>query len=417
MRIIFLNRYFHPDHSATSQMLSDLAFALARSGVDVHVVASRQRYDNARAALPALECIDEVAIHRVPSSRFGRDGLAGRALDYLTFYAFAAWRLWRLARKGDIVVAKTDPPLVSIVAAPIAAARGARFVNWVQDLFPEVAQAAGVIGAPGRLFLPLLRRLRNRALRAAETNVVLGECMAEQLRNQGIPHHKVSVIANWQDGALVRPVAHGDNPLRRAWGLEGEFVVGYSGNLGRVHEFATVLDAMALLQGRTVAVRAGGSGVRVRFLFIGGGAQQRVLRDEIAARGLRDVALRPYQPRNELSQSLSAADVHLVTLRPEFEGMLVPSKFYGIAAAGRPAIFIGDPNGEMARVIARAGCGGSVRQGDGAGLAEAILKLAGDPAICAEMAAAARRIFDAEYDKPIAVARWQSLLAKIGPQA
>lgn len=417
MRIIFLNRYFHPDHSATSQMLSDLAFALARSGVDVRVVASRQRYDDARAALPALECVDRVAIHRVPSSRFGRDGLTGRTLDYLTFYAFAAWRLWRLARKGDIVVAKTDPPLVSIVAAPIAAARRARFVNWVQDLFPEVAQAAGVVTAPGMLFLPLLRRLRNRALRAAEMNVVLGECMAEQLRNQGIPHQKVRVIANWQDGALVRPVAHGDNPLRRAWGLEGEFVVGYSGNLGRAHELATVLDAMALLQGRTVKVRAGGSGVRVRFLFIGGGAQHHVLRDEIAARGLRNVTLRPYQPRNELSQSLSVADVHLVTLRPEFEGIIVPSKFYGIAAAGRPAIFIGDPNGEMARVIARAGCGGSVRQGDGAGLAEAILQLAGDPANYAEMAAAARRMFDAEYDKPIAVARWQSLLGEIGPQA
>ncbi|MFZ1103733.1 MAG: hypothetical protein WAN86_12980 [Hyphomicrobiaceae bacterium] len=96
------------------------------------------------------------------------------------------------------------------------------------------------------------------------------------------------------------------------------------------------------------------------------------------------MALRPYQPRNELS----VADIHPITLRPEFEGMVVPSKFYGIAAAGWPAIFIGDPNGEMTRVIARAGCGESVRQGDGAGHAEAMLQLASNPADCREVAAA-----------------------------
>jgi colanic acid biosynthesis glycosyl transferase WcaI len=267
-----------------------------------------------------------------------------------------------------------------------------------------------VITAPAMLFLPLLRRLRNRALRAAAMNVVLSECMAEQLRNQGIPHHKVRVIANWQDGALVRPVAHGDNPLRRAWGLEGEFVVTYSGNLGRVHELATVLDAMALLQGRTVEVRAGGAGVRVRFLFIGGGAQQRVLRDEIAARGLRNVALRPYQPRSELSQSLSVADVHLVTLRPEFEGMIVPSKFYGIAAAGRPTLFVGDPDGEIARMIAAHGCGVSVPCGDGVALAAAIEALARDPARCEAMGRRARNMLEAYFDKPIAIAQWGEVL-------
>jgi glycosyltransferase involved in cell wall biosynthesis len=416
MRIVFLNRYFHPDHSATSQMLSDLAFGLAERGLNVYVVTSRHRYGDARAGLPGVERIGGVAVHRVASSRFGRARLAGRTLDYLTFYLAAAWRLWRLARKGDIVVAKTDPPLVSVVAAPIARLRRARLVNWVQDLFPEVAQAAGVMGTPGRLLLALLRRLRNRALRAAETNVVLGERMAEHLCRQGIERHRIRIIANWQDGALVRPVAHHENPLRRAWGLEGRFVVGYSGNLGRVHELATVLDAMTLLQAQTAmaGATAGGAaasaGAEVRFLFIGGGALEPVLRAEIAARGLGNAVLLPYQPRNALPHSLSAADVHLVTLRPEFEGLIVPSKVYGIAAAGRPALFVGDAGGEIARLIAAHACGVCVPCGDGVALAAAIEALSRDPAHCEAMGRRAREMLEAHFDKPIAIARWVAAL-------
>jgi glycosyltransferase involved in cell wall biosynthesis len=302
-----------------------------------------------------------------------------------------AWRLWRLARKGGIVVAKTDPPLVSVVAAPIATLRRARFVNWVQDPFPEVAHVAGVMGAPGKLLLELLRRLRNRALRAAEANVVVGKRMAEHLCKQGIPQDRTRIIANWQDGVLVRPVAHSENPLRRAWGLEGKFVVGYSGNLGRVHELATLLDAMTLLQAQAVMGSAVADvGVEVRCLFIGGGALERVLRDEIAARRLNNVVLLPYQSRNELSHSLSVADVHLVTLRPEFEGLIVPSKFFDIAAAGRPTLFVGDLDGEIARLIAAHECSVSVPCGNGVALAATIEALSRDPVRCAAMGRRAR---------------------------
>src|SRR5512140_1118252 len=163
MRIIFLNRYFYPDHSATSQMLSDLAFFLAGAGHEVCVVTSRQRYDDAGAVLPARERIDGVEVHRVRTTRFGRDNLVGRAADYATFYLAAGWRLWRIARVGDVVVAKTDPPLISVVASVVARWRRAPLVNWVQDVFPEVAEALGVRALKGPQ-AALLRWLRNRAL-------------------------------------------------------------------------------------------------------------------------------------------------------------------------------------------------------------------------------------------------------------
>ena len=136
MRVIFVNRFFHPDHSATSQLLSDLAFALAEAGLAVSVIASRQLYDDAARRLPARETVAGVCVRRVPSSRVGRRHLVGRALDYLSFYVSAAWCLWRCVRPGDVVIAKTDPPMLSALAVPIARRNGAHAVNWLQDIFP-----------------------------------------------------------------------------------------------------------------------------------------------------------------------------------------------------------------------------------------------------------------------------------------
>jgi glycosyltransferase involved in cell wall biosynthesis len=121
----------------------------------------------------------------------------------------------------------------------------------------------------------------------------------------------------------------------------------------------------------------------------------------------------PYQPRERLGESLSAADVHLVSLRPELEGLIVPSKFYGICAAGRPTIFVGDANGEIAGLVARHECGRTVAVGDAAGLARTILDLAADPDLCRRMGQCARPAFDAEFDKSIAVARWEKLLLDV----
>src|SRR6185369_7427309 len=121
VKLIFANRYFYPDISATSQLLSDLAFRLARQGREVHVVASRQRYGDADADLPASEVREGLHIHRVWTSSFGRAFLPGRVLDYFFFYLFAGLRIPSLARRGDLVIAMTDPPLLSFPAALAAA--------------------------------------------------------------------------------------------------------------------------------------------------------------------------------------------------------------------------------------------------------------------------------------------------------
>src|SRR5262249_29975552 len=150
----------------------------------------------------------------------------------------------------DIIIAKTDPPMLSVIVAPIARWRGARLVNWLQDLFPEAAEVIGLDGRrlPGFVY-GALRRVRNWSLYCAAANVALGDRMAERLAMLGVTPARISVIANWIDADRVKPIAPEDNSLRREWGLDDEFVVGYSGNLGRAHDYETMLDAIIRLDG------------------------------------------------------------------------------------------------------------------------------------------------------------------------
>jgi glycosyltransferase involved in cell wall biosynthesis len=395
--IIFVNRFFYPDHSATSQILSDLAFHLGKLDHSIHVVTSRQVYENADAQLPAEDSVCNVHVIRIWTTCLGRQNLVGRTLDYLTFYLSAAWILWRILRQGDVVVAKTDPPLISVVAGMAAKLRGATFVSWTQDLFPEVAEALEVRGV--RRFSRILRAARNWSLRSASANVVIGERMAARLREEGISSKTITVIHNWADGCAIQPIEQEGNELRVEWGLRNKFVVGYSGNFGRAHEFETILGAVELLKGHE----------KIAFLFIGGGAQQRSLEMEVNKRGLSNILFKPYQPRERLAHSLSVPDVHLVSLRPHLEGLVVPSKFYGIAAAGRPTLFIGDPKGEIPRLLEESSCGHAVAVGDSQRLADHVLAMASGN-VANEKGVRAREAFEKQFDQKLAFAAWEDLL-------
>jgi glycosyltransferase involved in cell wall biosynthesis len=402
MRIVFVNRFFPPDHSATSQIVGDLAFHFAASGHEVHAITSRQLYEAPQHKLPSREIIKGVQVHRVPTTSFGRAKLIGRALDYLSFYFFA-WRALRaLLRAGDIVIAKTDPPLISIVAMYVAKKRKALLVNWLQDVYPEVAAALEVPLVKPRGFLfRVLCWTRNHALRRAAANVVVGERMAEMIVALGAARPRIHVIHNWTDDDVIMPLATTDNLLRRRWGLQDHFVVGYSGNLGRAHEFETLLGAADLLRDQHGIV----------FLFIGGGHRLDNLRRQVETRGLQNFRFVEYQKRTDLGLSLAAPDVHWLSLRPELEGLIVPSKFYGIAAAGRPIIVIGAKDGELARLVRQCNCGVVVEPGQSQALVKAILALSAAPKRRAILGQNARAMLDQQFGRAHALSRWDQVIA------
>lgn len=404
MKLIFLNRFFYPDLSATAQMLSDLAFHLAARGYQVEVITGRHGYLEITEALSRHDIERGVTVRRVWSTRYGYRSLAGKFADYLFFSISSFARLLRSARKGDVIIALTDPPMSSVGGSLAAKLRRCHQVNWLQDLFPEIAASSGIrgmSGAAGRW----LQGLRNRSLRRADLNVVLGDTMRGYLQQQGMPSERLRVIHNWADGQRIQPQERGENELRDRWGLTGKFVIGYAGNLGRAHEIATVLGAATALQGDP----------DICFLFIGGGSLQEELRQQLDARGMRNVVFRDYQPREQLGQALAAADMHLTILRPELEGLIVPCKIYGILAAGIASVYIGDPQGEIARILQEAKAGAAVEAGDAAALVEQIAFFRANPARLAAMGRNARAVFDARYAEQRAFAQWEGVIRKLVP--
>jgi len=396
VRIFFVNSFFYPDQTATSQLLTDVAFDCARAGIDVRIVTTRRTYDG--APLEGHQSINGVSIARVPSFDFFRNSLPGRLLRYLSFYIqCAAYLLIRL-RPGDIVVVKTDPPLMSVILIPVVALRRTRMVNWLQDLYPEVAAELGVKALQG-LAGQLARRLRNTSLRYAHRNIVIGELMAERLRAEGIPADSIVVQPNWTDDHDMGD-PNESNPLRATWGIEGHFVLAYSGNLGRAHEIETFLGMAEQLSDQA----------DICFLFIGGGHFRPLLEAETRRRGIKNILFKPHQDRSMLRHSLRVADVHWLSLRPTMEGLIVPSKFYGILGAGRPTIAVTDKDGEIARILGEHQCGIQVDVGDAAAFAAAVLRLKNDETECRLMGNKARLLLEECYTRTQALANMRKLL-------
>jgi glycosyltransferase involved in cell wall biosynthesis len=397
-RITFINRFFYPDSSATSQLLTDLSTELVKQGLQVKIITSRQLHQKRSQPLPKKESHNGVQIHRVKTFNFAQFGIVGRALDYITFYILATFRLLITTHSTDILVAKTDPPLMSILVRLIGSLRQAKTINWLQDIFPEVAEQLGM--APkGHGIGTVIRGLRNWSLRNADANVVLGKQMHKRLLSFGVPDEKIQIIQNWADGNLITPISHNENPLRHKWGLTNKFVIAYSGNMGRAHEISTILETAESLQEHSDIV----------FLWIGGGVNYGKLKQEVQRRGLTNFVFKGYQDQDQLKLSLSVADIHFIILSSNLEGLIVPSKFYGVAAAGRPTIFIGDRRGDLVKLIQDAECGYSFNEGEGGEIAKLLIYLSMNPDIIETLGVNARIAFEKNYRLSYATTKWEKL--------
>lgn len=398
MRIILLNQAFYPDHAATAQHAHDLARFLVGRGHQVSVVASRSIYGSKGAALPKRETVDGIEVHRVGKSLFGKASIFARLIDFVLFYLLALLKVLTLKRP-DVIVPFSTPPFIALVGWLLKVVKRCRSVYWVMDLYPDVPIAFGLMKAEG-LGARVLERVHRFCFRRSDRSVVLGRCMRDRLLGKGVPAEKLALIPPWADIDELDPLPREDNPLRRDWGLEDKTVVMYSGNLGLAHDIDTLREAMQRLSGRE----------DIRFVFVGGGKLMARLQTYCQEQRFTHTLFKPYQPREQIRASLSLADIHLISQADAMTGLLVPSKLYGIMAAGRASVFIGNAEAEVGRVLTETGSGVVVPVGGVDGLVEAITRLADAPGACREMGGAARRAMAETYDRRHSCAKWERLL-------
>lgn len=385
---VFTNRVYPPVAGATGVLLRELAEGLAATVARVVVVTSRGAAD---LNLPKSEVVEGVEVIRLGTAPFTRASHWRRAMSYALLYPQFAWQLWRLG-KVDAVVSMTDPPL-QVAAVTPASGRAAKRIHWAQDIYPELAEELGVIGRSG-YFARILRSVSTRALRKQDEVVAVGRCMRERLIRRGVDAGRIEVIPNWSPVEAPRVEVVMDMRRRMGWG--DDFVALYSGNIGLAHDFDTLIEGARMLSGGKVRIVIAGDGPRTD--------------DLKAALGGRDhVSFLPSQPKEDLAAFLAAADLHLVTMRENLDGLVVPSKAYGIMAAGRPIVYTGPLDSEIASLLRETGAGVVIKNGDASALASTLKDLASNADVVSTMGEAAR-VAAKEFTFAKALEKWREIL-------
>jgi glycosyltransferase involved in cell wall biosynthesis len=350
--ILFLTQVFPPDPAAVGQHMADAAREVASRGYRVVVLTARRGYEDPSARYPARDVLGGVEIIRVPLASFGKGSIARRILGAAGFLAQALWRgLWIGDLRG--IVFTTSPPLAGLAALGLGWVRRAPLVFWVMDVNPD--QFMAVHPHQARSFkVRALAALNRRALKASAVVVALDPFMAERLRARAPAMRRLEIMPPWPHEEHLAPVPRAENPFRAAHGLGGRLVVMYSGNHSPVNPLDTLLQAAERFA----------DDPRIAFLFVGGGAGKAAVEELIRTRRPSNILSLPYQPLEGLGQSLSAADVHVVTLGDSFVGIVHPCKVYGAMSVARPILYFGPRPSHVSEIVERERIGWCLAHGD-----------------------------------------------------
>ena len=403
MHVVFFNRSFYPDGAATGQLLTELAEDLVRHhGWRVTVVTGVPLAPS-KPALPSQggwvvgrENYRGVVVRRARGTRFDKRRFAGRAANYLTYFLSACWAGLRVDRP-DVVVAMTDPPIIGLAAWLAAKRAGAPLVMAYQDLFPEVTSLLEDFHSDA--VDAVLQSVNRFLCRHASQIIALGETMKRRLiENKGAPEDRTVVISNWADTSAIAP-GEKDTAFAREHGLVDAFVVMHSGNLGLSQNLETMVEAAARLRDLP----------DLRIVFQGEGVKKSDLQQQAASLELTNVLFLPYAPKERLGETFSAADAFVVSLQGGLAGYIVPSKLYGILAAGRPYVAAVEPSCEVAAITRAHDCGLLAEPGDAEALSRRIRELYEDRSLTHRLGVNARTA-GLVFDRAVQVAQYARVL-------
>ena len=398
---LFLNRSYWPDVEATGQLLTSLCEGLTPE-FDVRVLAGLPNAVVGHAEVPDWNAASErngVRIHRVAHTAFPKKSLIGKGVNFLSF-AWAARSALKSIQTPDVVVFETDPFLLAFAANRLQRRTNCKMIGYLQDIYPDVAVALGKVGNNWAV-----RRLRSSLFdiyRRCDQMVVLSQDMAHLLIDGGVPKERISIVPNWADTQQITPI-EGRNCFRERHQLGTRFVAMYSGNLGLTQRLEEFVQAAQLLKDCRDIV----------FAFVGRGNQEAALRNLVRSNGLPNVLFFDYQSQSELCHSLSAASLHLVPLTTSLSRCLMPSKLYGILAAGRPFLTNAPEGSELHTIAATHHVGLTVKAGSPQAIADQIKWAACHPAELEVMGRNSRQLAIAQYSKEHSVARFHDIMQEV----
>ena len=345
-RLTLISQYFYPEMISTGHILTELAVELAKKGIKTSVICAQPTYYSNHKIDKDIT-YKGIAIRRTFNTQFDKNSLKGKLLNSFSFFIGTLWMV--LKEQGNYpVVLVTNPPFIGLVGLIYKILKRRSYILIIHDLYPDIAVNLGYIRNDS-LVAQVWEKINKWIYRAASFIVVLGRDVQNRIKDK-LPakqHRKVKFIPNWADPELIFPIDQSRNPFINELGLNGKFLVQYSGNMGLTHDMETIVEAAQKLR----------HDESIHFVFIGGGGKLAKIKKMILDYGLKNVTFLPYQPRKSLKFSLCSSHVSLISLERGAEGLSVPSKLYGIMASGRPIIAIMPENTEVAFTLKEFKCG------------------------------------------------------------
>lgn len=368
-KVSIITQFYPPDYAATGQLIEELAKQLSRQDIEITVLTGQPAYGWGKSLASSREKKDKIEVRRSLTSRIWPQWLRGRAINGLLFCFRSGLRLLRSKYRGEVLLLTTEPPYLLVLGYFAKLLLRVPYVCLLYDLYPDVAVSLNVLTE--KHWLTRLWNWVNRKVwRNAQGIIVLSSTMKERIITK-CPEvaDKISVIHSWSNPNYIMPKPKTENPFAIKHHLVKPFTVMYSGNMGRCHDVETIMQAAWELRNNNI-----------QFVFIGGGAKYNQCYETLTEKwGLNNCLFLPFQDKKELPNSLTACDLSLVTISEEMEGLVAPSKLYGILAAGKPVAAICKHSSYLRQLLEQADCGQSFVNGDSTGLADYIHFLASHP--------------------------------------
>lgn len=406
MRVLIYSYNYYPEPIGIAPLMTELAEGLVRLGHEVRVVTGmpnypqRQIYEGYRDKFYCTETRNGVLIQRSFIWVKPKPSLLDRLLldgSFVVSSFFQALRGWR----PDVILLTVPPLPVCLPAALLGMVYNCPIVLNVQDILPEAAVHVGLLR--NKTMIRVLEGLEKFSYRTAHTISVIADGFVDNLVNKGVPAQKITCIPNWVDTQFIRPLDKEENAFRKAHGLDGKFVIMYSGNIALTQGLETVVEAAVRLQQHP----------DIAFVIVGEPKAIAKLQEYCNTCGVTNVHLLPFQPRAKLPEMLAAADVGLIVQKHNVVSFNMPSKTQVLLASGRAIVASVPSTGSAAKAIEKSRGGIVVAPENPEALAASVLELYQNPELAERLGYQGRQFAVERYSFEQALSHYESLFYSV----